>query len=224
MGADRGGNRGFTLLELLISLALMGLLLVVLYGGLRLGADSWERLDAHVAASGDLRLVRAWLGDALRQTQKVHARIGNRRRLLFRGGPQRLDFVTPLARYAGVGGLYLVRLFAVEREKGWELWMQRWLAHPEVLQGETDAPRWDPEDPSPPVLEDFEGAMGTYGVKRLLSGLEEPRLRYLEAPGRGEAGWREDWKDPNHLPTLVELTLQRPDHPLAPLVVALPQR
>ena len=217
-------QRGFTLLELLISLALMGLLLVVLYGGLRLGSDSWERLEAHVQTTGDLRLVRAWVAQALRQTQKVHLRIRNRRRLLFHGEAGEMDFVAPLARYAGVGGLYLVRLFAVQGEDGWELWMQRWLAHPEVLRGETEVPGWNPDEAPPGAPMEEEGPEGIYGLKRLLGGLEEPRFRYLADAGRTTAAWKEEWRDPNRLPDLVELTLQRPDTPLPPLVVALPRR
>ena len=37
------GEAGFTLLELLISMTLLGLLMLVVLGGLRFGARAWER-------------------------------------------------------------------------------------------------------------------------------------------------------------------------------------
>ena len=43
------GERGFTLLELLISMSLLGLLMLGLFGGLRLGARVWEAGDQQSA-------------------------------------------------------------------------------------------------------------------------------------------------------------------------------
>ena len=43
------GERGFTLLELLIAMTLLGLLMLGLFGGLRLGARVWEAGDARAA-------------------------------------------------------------------------------------------------------------------------------------------------------------------------------
>jgi general secretion pathway protein J len=52
---------GFTLLELLISMTLLGLLMLVVLGGLRFGARAWERNEAHTTATDDVRLAQALL-------------------------------------------------------------------------------------------------------------------------------------------------------------------
>ncbi len=57
----RHGEAGFTLLELLISMTLLGLLMLVVLGGLRFGARAWERNEAHATATDDVRLAQALL-------------------------------------------------------------------------------------------------------------------------------------------------------------------
>ncbi len=50
---------GFTLLELLISMTLLALLFVLLFGGLRFGLRAWEHGERASDATDDLRLVQA---------------------------------------------------------------------------------------------------------------------------------------------------------------------
>ena len=39
----RFGKKGFTLLELMLSLAIMGLVLLIIFGALRVGTRAWEK-------------------------------------------------------------------------------------------------------------------------------------------------------------------------------------
>lgn len=48
---------GFTLLELLISLTIMGVILVIIFGSLRIGARAWEKGEADVEAQQRERVV-----------------------------------------------------------------------------------------------------------------------------------------------------------------------
>ena len=41
----RRAQRGFTLVEVLIAISLLGLMLVILFGGLRLGGRSWDAIE-----------------------------------------------------------------------------------------------------------------------------------------------------------------------------------
>ena len=50
------GEAGFTLLELMVAMTLLGLLSLVLFGGLRLGTQIWRRTDDVTA---DVRTIRA---------------------------------------------------------------------------------------------------------------------------------------------------------------------
>ena len=60
MAAARGAHRGqagFTLLELVVAITLMGLVLVMLYSGLRAGLNGWDSGEARAEATNRLRLV-----------------------------------------------------------------------------------------------------------------------------------------------------------------------
>ena len=57
--AGQAAAHGFTLLELLAAIMLLGLLMAVLFGGLRLGARVWETADARLDPSSSLHT--AWI-------------------------------------------------------------------------------------------------------------------------------------------------------------------
>ena len=48
---SRASEAGFSLVELLVSLVLLGMVAAILASGLSLGQDSWRRSEEHVQAS-----------------------------------------------------------------------------------------------------------------------------------------------------------------------------
>lgn len=62
---------GFTLIELVIA-ALMGLVLVALYSGLRLGLNSWDSGEQHAEAVNRLRAAQEFLRRQLAQSMTVY--------------------------------------------------------------------------------------------------------------------------------------------------------
>jgi general secretion pathway protein J len=58
---QRRGEAGFTLLELLVAMTLLGLLTMVLFGGLRFGVKAWERVQTHDEGTDEIRLARNFL-------------------------------------------------------------------------------------------------------------------------------------------------------------------
>ncbi|MCK7491836.1 MAG: type II secretion system GspH family protein [Comamonadaceae bacterium] len=63
---------GFTLLELVVAITLMGLVLVVLYSGLRLGLNGWDSGEQRAEATNRLRLVQEFLRRQLAQSMTVY--------------------------------------------------------------------------------------------------------------------------------------------------------
>lgn len=57
-GIPRGGETGFTLVELLVTLSLLSLLTLVLFGGLRFGVRAWEGVQAHGGGDDEVRVVQ----------------------------------------------------------------------------------------------------------------------------------------------------------------------
>ena len=58
---SRVNQRGFTLLELLVALVVLGLLVATAYAGLRSAANSWERAETRIQANEDQRAVTRFL-------------------------------------------------------------------------------------------------------------------------------------------------------------------
>jgi prepilin-type N-terminal cleavage/methylation domain-containing protein len=94
-------QRGFTLLELVIALAIVGALLAVAFGGLRVGLAAWgqgeDRAEAHQHIRGvALSLARALGGAYPYRGSRTDAPESV---LLFSGEPHRIEFVTQTAPF-----------------------------------------------------------------------------------------------------------------------------
>jgi general secretion pathway protein J len=190
------GAQGFTLLEILVALVVLGFLLLGLTQGTRLGLAAWDRQARTVAARGDLDAVDRALrrlieqADPGDQTNPPH----------FRGGPSGLAFATELPLAAGA---------LPTRRAEVELTVDA--AHRLVL-------RWTPNlhavRATPPLPQETE----------LLRGVDRLELSYLRPPSRG-GGWSGSWNGPV-LPALVRIHIRfaGTDRRHWPDIVAAPQR
>jgi general secretion pathway protein J len=220
---------GFTLVELLIGISLVSLMLVVMFGGLRLGGRSWDAIERQSSASSEMRPVREFIRRSLRQIQGPQVRLSDGRRLLFSGNAEAIELVTPLGGYLGLGGAYVVRLQATRGSgDGGQLVLTRWLNHPEVLEGDGGIPAWQPLTESSALvhgpLETGESEFREYfGQQVLLDSVEELELGYFGTKtGDEEPDWYDEWDDPRRLPDLVRVRLQLSSGWWPDLLVQLP--
>lgn len=95
MRRDRGPG-GFTLLELLIALAIVASLVAIAFGGLRVAVAAWDQGEERAEAHQHLRGAAVLLTRALAGTYPYRAPLGQapEAALLFRGETDRLQFVT----------------------------------------------------------------------------------------------------------------------------------
>jgi len=189
----RGAARqnGFTLLELLIGMVLLGMMLTLLFGGLRLGSRSWDSGDQRADASAQLRAIQSFIRRELGQALPLRWKSQADTRLAFEGTSDTLKFVAPLPAQASVGGLYLLGLELENSDGGQRLIMKRVL---------TD-----------PATKDFSSL--EQGEKSVLADhVEKMTIAYFgSATAEGEPGWQEKWDDPQRLPLLVRIQVELKD-------------
>jgi|AMFO01.1.fsa_nt_gi prepilin-type N-terminal cleavage/methylation domain len=203
-------QRGFTLMELLVALSLVGMMTLLLYGALGYGGRAWDRGEAAAEREAGLILLHHRLRDLFLAAGNPAAQGGTRpaRRFFFSGDANGVEFVTAMGRETG-GGLYLVRLEQRAGNGGRRLMLRRWLFHPEVLDGQATLPAWIPYEERGGTPKEKAVAPGAPGLWYAESVVAE-RLRRADFAYRGDAGgaWQDRWSGGGRLPSLVRLQVE----------------
>jgi len=91
-----GDDAGFTLIELMIGIALLGLLSLLLFQGLRFGTRAWERTEDRTGRLNEVRATQLFLFDRVSRLYPLLAGgNGSERRLVFEGNEKSLSFMAP---------------------------------------------------------------------------------------------------------------------------------
>ncbi|NNG05466.1 MAG: prepilin-type N-terminal cleavage/methylation domain-containing protein [Inquilinus sp.] len=194
MTGNRGRERGFTLVELLVAMVLLGMLSVVLFGGLRFGARAWE--------AGSQRMERS---NEIETTQSVLRRLLGTARgaIVFERDPDRgpgvwtmlgsrsgLSFAAPLPAHRGTGGPHGFAL-GLERQDDGRALVLRWALH------------------RPESAPDIAGEAGEATV--LLQDVAALRIDYYGSREMGDtAEWSDNWEDNTRMPRLVRVRVEFP--------------
>jgi len=193
---------GFTLIELVVAITLMGLVLVALYSGLQLGLNSSESGEQRAETINRLRSVQEFLRRQLAQSMTVYQINDQQQQIaVFAGRPDRIEFVAPMLTHLGQGGLYRVRV-----ETGDGRLKLRWRIYV----------RDDPE-------------AGEERETVLLDKVSTVEWAYFGPEPDDESGqkpqnpprWRSEWSNGKRRPLLVRLNLNLDGEPWPDLVVAL---
>jgi general secretion pathway protein J len=196
---------GFTLLELMISLTIMGLILVLVFGAFRIGSRAWEKGEKDVEAHQRERIVLELLKRQIASASPRQIRLEDQEPFYMRGDSRTLEFTTCVpALAAGKSGMVYVRYEVREAEAdgGKELL----LYEKDMIRLATDKDRgdWAEDD-----------------AYLLIPEAEEIDFAYLR-PAKDEeetSGWQDRWdpeKDPG-LPLAVRVTYRTQER-AAPLV------
>ena len=180
---NRSAQQGFTLVELLVGLTLLGFIMVAVTGGLRIGLIGADRVTERAANGDVLRGVHAFLRDRLQAARPIRwTREDGRNVVAFEGTQDRLSFVADMPSYPDIGGLYELTLL----HQGRDLVLARVLTDGRGL-GFTR-----------------EGAV-TEVVADDVGGL---RFAYFgRLGGRGVPSWHDTWSDARTLPDLIRVEI-----------------
>ncbi len=220
-------QRGFTLVELLIALAIVSLITLMLFSGLSLGSRAWESVEAVSERVSEVRITRDFLMSTLSQARPTTVMVEAETLTVFAGDSERLEFAAPLSEQVGVPGLYILRLGLVALDDSEALVLTYWLIHPEVLEGSDDIPSWEPlEAESKLSLDEIppntDVAAGAFGRTLLLSPVAEFAIAYFgTADGETEPDWHEEWFGQSTLPSLLQIRLATPAQSWPDLMVSL---
>lgn len=210
MSFGRGYSRqtGFTLLELLIAMTLLGMILVLLFGGLRLGVRSWDASQKQVDSLNSVRSLENFLRREFSLTYPYFWKNIPDRRVAFLGERNKVSFVAQLPPRIGGGGLYLISVELAQRSK-----VQRivWKYLPMNAQ-----------------MQDFSALAQTSEIVLAaseLNNVEEIWLTYFGQENDGAIPrWLDRWENSTRLPLLIRVqtrlsnNAQWPDFIVAPML------
>jgi general secretion pathway protein J len=201
--------RGFTLLEMMIGLTLLGLLMVLVYSAMSIGVRAWDSGDRKVAEASHQRIVHAFLRRELMQVFPVRWRGTAEAKIAFEGEQGTLRFVTTLNLGAGYkdGGLQWGELYVAEdadsEERSRALFLKR---EPFDLR----AKDWDGLADAKPV--------------RLVRHVKDIELSYFGAETDvAEPKWSNEWKQAQRLPLLIKLQVKTDNGRTIPDLVVAPK-
>lgn len=185
-----GRQFGFTLVELLVAMALLGLISVLLFGGIRFGARSWEAGHERLEQINEVEVAQAVLRRLVGRAREVTLFDANRSRdaVPFYGRRDEIFFAAPLPAHRGIGGAYGFALQLSRHVDGDDLTLAWRLQRPET---------------PPSASEDFEDQTV------LMSDVRDLTITYYGAPEEGRApDWMETWDGTNGLPQLVRVSVE----------------
>ena len=182
-------SAGFTLLELLVAMTLLGILMTALFGGLRLGTRVWEATDRVLDDESRTIAIRRFLEERLEQAFPL--RIPNANggdKIVFVGERTALRLASSMPDSLGVGPFIIELLLQQKPGQGSDSHLQlRWRA----LDGD--------------------GAPADIGMSErvLISDLATVAFAYfgVKDTDRSVPAWHATWQDEEHLPDLIRLQI-----------------
>ncbi|MBI4444088.1 MAG: prepilin-type N-terminal cleavage/methylation domain-containing protein [Acidobacteria bacterium] len=193
-GKAREHNAGFTLLELLVSVTIVGLLSVTIFFGWRVAASAWQRADRHLREQRVVLATHQVLEEQM--ASMVPYRVSPAQgppMIFFQGEPEAARFVS---RYSladrARSGLYLIEYRIVAQRDGQkQLMVNEFPLHgPEELRELVEGVDLTPAGSILRFASFHEGPR----TITLLAGLQKCSFQYYRTPRFNDpGGWSEQW-------------------------------
>jgi general secretion pathway protein J len=176
-----GPAAGFTLIEVVLAMILVGLIMAIAVGGIRMSRKAAESGERRVESTNSIRVTQEFLRKQFSRTLPLAFATDRAegRNFVFEGDDREITFVAPMPGYLSSGGPY-VQMLSIERG---ELRFQH-----RMLLSEED-------DEAEPVV--------------LLDRIRRGRFEYRGIDDQGRlSDWDDEWEDPSRTPMMVRLSLE----------------
>jgi general secretion pathway protein J len=197
---------GFTLLELIVALVLLGLLSAVLFGSLRLAGQSTDRGDAAAQRAASMRLAQQFLRANLEGQHPLRMRKMVDWPLLFSGTQDELRYAANLPPRIAGGGIWFYRLAVSADEAGSPLVLERTI--PDLTADQ---------------LPEFTKAERSV----LANDIASLKIAYFgrdpDAGPASEPSWHDRWADAQKLPLVIRIDVQPKGAPAWPTLYVSPR-
>jgi general secretion pathway protein J len=202
-----GQSRGFTLLELVISLTIVTLIVVIIFGALRIGIRAWEKGEKDVDSRQRQRIVLDLIKRQLASTCVSEVWGKDQQLVSLKGDSKSVDFVSQIPMTPGnrFGVVYVK--YTVRPEKGDNkerlMFYEKNIALPDKNRDV--------------------GNLGEGDFSELIPGMKSIVFEYLkDQPGEAASIWQKSW-DPavdKGVPRAVRVALKENDEKTAIYVIA----
>ena len=186
-------NDGFTLIELTITITLLGVISLIVAGGLRLGSRAWEKGEKKIGDTQSvgiiLESIKRQISSALPYAVKEDGKLSP----FFFGDKKELNFIslTPLHTDQTMGIVHVIYLVSKDNDNLETLkYIER-----EII---SKPPTIDSDSPEAETMQDLE------------NGLQELSFEYAGLPENEDPiEWRQEWnsRETNCLPGVVKISM-----------------
>lgn len=178
---------GFTLIEVLIAMTLLSIMVVLLFGSLKICADSWEKGESKISSVNEVAVVYNFFQRHLSEAKPLWNDLSEKEMTFsFQGKAQSLQFVSTFPASAGRSGLQLFSL-ALQQEDNEQVINVTLTPFFRVTEGE----EWHKEEVS------------------LVRHVSDFNLAYFGSDdGYSEGTWQDAWLDKMVLPRLVKINIK----------------
>lgn len=210
-------RRGFTLVEVMISLTILGLMILMIFGAFRLGLSAWEKGESVSEDYQKIRVISRLISQQMKSVvpYKIKSKKAEGDYLAFEGKEQSLKFVSalPFKTRQPEGFVYVTYVFKKEGEKAGQLLLHEQRAlNRDFIEEEPNQER------SIPLLKD----------------ISEIRFEYYREEDKAKdqsEKWLKEWdaKEEKRLPKALKMTItsdrrsgKQEDEPLIIILTSLP--
>jgi len=179
--------RGFTLIEVLIAMTLLGIMMVLLFTSLKICADSWEKGESKITDVNEIAVVYNFFQRDLSVARPLwnELLVEGEKAFSFQGKAQSLQFVSAFPASAARSGLQVFTIALLEEDN------ERFIR---VTIVPFTAPAEGEEWPKEEVT--------------LIKHVSEFTLAYFGSEdGVSEGVWAEEWLNKTTLPRLVKINI-----------------